>query len=90
MSMRYKGERKILLIRMNHSYAGFFSYVTFALNQLRYCEAAGFHPVVYFGPRSGDGPNAPVAASGPSQTCATETCSRNASTCFRRTMLRNG
>ena len=43
---------------MNHSYAGFFSYVTFALNQLRYCEAMGFHPVVYFGPRSGDGPNA--------------------------------
>ena len=53
-----RGGRKILLIRMNHSYAGFFSYVTFALNQLRYCEAMGFHPVVYFGPRSGDGPNA--------------------------------
>lgn len=63
MSMRHsassKGEgRKFLLIRMNHSYAGFFSYVTFALNQLRYCEKMGFHPVVHFGPHSGDGPNA--------------------------------
>ena len=57
MSMSH-GQRKVLLIRMNHSYAGFFSYVTFALNQLRYCEAMGFHPVVHFGPRSGDGPNA--------------------------------
>ena len=50
--------RKILLVRMNHSYAGFFSYVTFVLNQLRYCESTGLLPVVYFGPRSGDGPNA--------------------------------
>lgn len=57
MSMRYD-QKKILLIRMNHSYAGFFSYVTFALNQLRYCEAMGFRPVVYYGPRSGDGANA--------------------------------
>ena len=55
---RTRPDRKILLIRMNHSYAGFFSYVTFALNQLRYAEATGLHPVVYFGPRSGDGPNA--------------------------------
>lgn len=50
--------KKILLIRMNHSYAGFFSYVTFALNQLRWCEGTGLHPVVYYGPQSGDGPNA--------------------------------
>jgi hypothetical protein len=57
-SERRRPDRKILLIRMNHSYAGFFSYVTFALNQLRYAEAMGLHPVVYFGPRSGDGPNA--------------------------------
>jgi hypothetical protein len=49
---------KILLIRMNHSYAGFFSYVTFALNQLRYCESHGLLPVVYFGAQSGDGKNA--------------------------------
>ena len=50
--------QKILLIRMNHSDAGSSPDVTFALNQLRYCEAMGFHPVVYFGPHSGDGPNA--------------------------------
>lgn len=58
MSTNPGGGKKILLIRMNHSYAGFFSYVTFALNQLRWCETAGLHPVVYYGPRSGDGPNA--------------------------------
>jgi len=56
--MTDKGNGKVLLIRMNHSYAGFFSYVTFALNQLRYCEATGFRPVVYFGAQSGDGRNA--------------------------------
>jgi hypothetical protein len=49
---------KILLIRMNHSSAGFFSYVTFVLNQLRYAEAAGLWPVVYFGAQAGNGRNA--------------------------------
>ncbi|MBL7197375.1 MAG: hypothetical protein ISS47_04710 [Candidatus Omnitrophica bacterium] len=49
---------KILRIRINHSYAGFFAYVTFALNQLRYCEENNYFPVVYFGPLSEDGPNA--------------------------------
>jgi hypothetical protein len=48
---------KILKIRMNHSYAGFFAYVTFVLNQLRYCEERNCFPVVYFGPWSEDGTN---------------------------------
>ena len=52
---RYKG---ILRIQINHSNAGFFAYVTFVLNQLRYCEEKNYFPVVYFGPHSGDGPNA--------------------------------
>ncbi len=47
----------ILKIRINHSYAGFFAYVTFVINQLRYCEINNLLPVVYFGPRSGDGIN---------------------------------
>ncbi len=49
---------KILRIRINHSNAGFFAYLTFAINQLRLCEAHRLFPVVYFGPVSGDGPNA--------------------------------
>ncbi len=53
-----KSYGKILRLRINHSYAGFFAYLTFVLNQLRYCEANNFFPVVYFGPVSGDGPNA--------------------------------
>ena len=46
------------MIRINHSYAGFFAYVTFAINQLIYAEKMGYYPVVYFGPHSTDGPNA--------------------------------
>jgi hypothetical protein len=49
---------RFLVIYMNHSNAGFFSYLTFTLNQLRYAEAAGLVPVVHFGPRSGGGRNA--------------------------------
>jgi len=52
---RYK---KILRIRINHSYADFFSYVNFIVNQLRYCEQNKLFPVVYFGTDSTDGPNA--------------------------------
>lgn len=48
----------ILVITINHSNAGFFAYVMFVLNQLTYAEEHGMIPVVYFGPQSGDGPNA--------------------------------
>lgn len=50
--------RKVLLITINHSYAGFFAYMTFAINQLIYAEKHGYLPVVWFGPDSGGGPNA--------------------------------
>ena len=50
--------RRFLIITINHSNAGFFSYVNFVLNQLAYAERQNLRPVVYFGPRSGDGPNA--------------------------------
>ena len=50
--------RKVLLIRMNHSNAGLFAQVTFALNQLRHCEDTGQFPVVWYGAQSEDGPNA--------------------------------
>ena len=53
-----QGYDKVLIIRINHSYAGFFAYVTFAINQLIYAEKKNYLPVVYFGPRSTDGPNA--------------------------------
>jgi hypothetical protein len=49
---------KVLRIVINHSNAGFFAYVTFVLNQLRYCEAHDLFPVVNFGQRSGRGRNA--------------------------------
>ncbi len=49
---------EFLIITINHSYAGFFAYVNFALNQLIYAGQHGLRPVVRFGPRSGDGPNA--------------------------------
>ncbi len=48
----------ILVITINHANAGFFAYVMFVLNQLTYAEEKGLIPVVYFGPRSGDGANA--------------------------------
>lgn len=44
---------QILRIRMNHSNAGFFAYLTFALNQLRYAEERRLHPVIDFGPVTG-------------------------------------
>lgn len=53
-----KPAQRYLVIRINHSHAGFFAYVNFALNQLVYAEKNGLHPVVYFGPSSEDGPNA--------------------------------
>ncbi|MEM1249041.1 MAG: nodulation protein NodZ [Acidobacteriota bacterium] len=54
-----QGEReRFLVIRINHSHAGFFAYVNFALNQLTYAEKHDLRPVVYFGPTSEDGPNA--------------------------------
>ncbi len=49
---------KILIIRINHSNAGFFAYLTFVLNQILYAEEHNLLPVVYFGPWSVDGPNA--------------------------------
>ncbi|MCC2607951.1 O-fucosyltransferase family protein [Planctobacterium marinum] len=54
---------KIRVIRINHSYAGFFAYLNFALNQILYCEEKNLIPVVYFGPHSSDGPNAYFEAS---------------------------
>jgi hypothetical protein len=54
---------KFLIITINHSGAGFFAYVNFALNQLIYAEQHSLSPVVYFGPQSGDGPNAYFDAS---------------------------
>ncbi|MEM1245690.1 MAG: hypothetical protein AAGK22_04935 [Acidobacteriota bacterium] len=52
------GYEKVLVITINHSYAGFFAYVTFVINQLIYAEKHGLLPVVHFGARSADGPNA--------------------------------
>ena len=52
------GYQRILIVKMNHSYAGFFSYFTSALNQFLFCEQNNCLPVVYFGPWSEDGPNA--------------------------------
>ncbi len=50
--------QKILVITINHSNAGLFAYVNFAINQLIYAEKHNLLPVVYFGPRSGNGDNA--------------------------------
>ncbi len=49
---------EFLIVTINHSNAGFFAYVNFVLNQLLYCEAHGYIPVVFFGKHSVDGPNA--------------------------------
>ncbi|MFT5111508.1 MAG: hypothetical protein ACI8P9_000828 [Parasphingorhabdus sp.] len=49
---------KFLNIGINHSYAGFFAYVNFAVNQILYAERHGLQPVVNFSNWSGDGPNA--------------------------------
>lgn len=49
---------KVMVIKMNHHTAGFIAYLSFALNQLSYCEKQGYFPVVYFGRRAGDGLNA--------------------------------
>ena len=52
------GRQKVLIIKINHSNAGFFAYLTFVFNQLIYCEKHNFLPVVYFGRRAGNGLNA--------------------------------
>lgn len=62
--------RRVLIIRINHSYAGLFAYFIYALNQLRYCEKHRLLPVVFFGEDSADGPNA-------SSTSVTVTMSGN-------------
>ncbi len=49
---------KFLIISINHSNAGFFAYLNFAINQLIYAEQYGLRPVVYFGHLSGNGANA--------------------------------
>lgn len=51
-------DRDILVIRMNHSNAGFFAQVQFAINQIRFAEVHGMTPVVHYGSDSVDGPNA--------------------------------
>ena len=51
-------DRDVLVATINHSYAGFFAYVNFAINQVIYARKKGLRPVVYFGKTSGDGPNA--------------------------------
>jgi hypothetical protein len=51
------GYRKVLVIRINHHYAGLFAHLLFALNQLRYCEEHNYLPVVRFGRHSTDGDN---------------------------------
>ena len=50
--------KKIVVVRINHSYAGFFAYFTFALNQILFCERNQCLPVINFGEWSGDGKNA--------------------------------
>ncbi len=55
---KLQSDTKILIIRINHSNAGFFAYLTFVLNQIIHCEEHDMVPVVYFGPWSVDGPNA--------------------------------
>jgi hypothetical protein len=49
---------RYLIATINHSHAGFFAYVNFALNQIIYAEKNGLQPVVFFGKDSVDGPNA--------------------------------
>lgn len=49
---------KVFEIRINHSNAGFFAYLTFAINQLIFCERKGYTPVVHFGSWSENGSNA--------------------------------
>lgn len=49
---------RYLIATINHSHAGFFAYVNFALNQIIYAEKNGLQPVVFFGRDSVDGPNA--------------------------------
>lgn len=46
-----------LIIKINHSHAGLFAYVNFAINQIIYAEKNNLIPVVYFGQQSGDGLN---------------------------------
>lgn len=50
--------QRYLVAGINHSHAGFFSYVTFALNHIIYAHRQAMEPVVHFGSWSHDGPNA--------------------------------
>ena len=54
---------EVLKIVINHSNAGLFAYITFALNQLLYAEQQGLFPVVFFGATSG------CEAGGDASTC---------------------
>ena len=44
-----RGERRVLQIGMNHGSAGFFAFVLFAINQLRFADEHGLTPYVDFG-----------------------------------------
>jgi hypothetical protein len=48
--------KKIFVIKMPIGGAGFFTYLLFVLNQLKYCEQNNFYPVVNFGKRSDKDP----------------------------------
>ena len=52
------GHDRVLVARMNHSYAGFFACFTFALNQILFARRNNCLPVIDYGERSSDGPNA--------------------------------
>ena len=43
-------EKRVMMITMNHGSAGFFAFVQFAINQLRYAEEHHLTPYVFFGP----------------------------------------
>ncbi|MEM9354992.1 MAG: hypothetical protein AAGB04_02165 [Pseudomonadota bacterium] len=58
MQLSDDNPKKYLIATINHSHAGFFAYVNFAINQIIYAEEKCLSPVVFFGPKSGDGPNA--------------------------------
>jgi hypothetical protein len=47
LSPEHRG--KVLRVRINHSAAGLFAYVVFALNQLHLAAKLGLTPYVFFG-----------------------------------------
>ncbi len=55
---RPETDEKVLVVTIDHSYAGFFAYVNYVVNQLIYARKHGYRAVVNFGPQSGDGANA--------------------------------